>query len=250
MTEVTNNLVFLERQYNSIKGLIPLTNDLITESGSSEKLIKSYFREISSFWDILQSPEKREVLKVSLSSDEESFLLENTKELMTFLVKLKRTSAKATSSQKSLKLSLFELLLHLRDQVFTGPPDEVIPSFTVPEKIPSNERGIVLPKWFASSKSTKEKKQLGLLIQEVKSSGLSEFSVEVIEKGLLMLNHLAHLKSEEDKKWKKDIKKWRYLQKEALSKEKEYEAKAYEIGYDILTIKNTLFQTFRSFPDI
>ena len=221
MTEVTKNLVFLERQYNSIKRLIPLANDLIADSCSSERLIKSYFRDISSFWDILQSPEKREIMKITLSSDEESFLLEIIKELMTLLVKLKRTSAKAISSQKSLKLSLFELLLHLRDQVFTGPPDEVIPSFTVPEKIPSNEKVIILPKWFSSSKSTKEKKKLGRLLKEVRSSGISEFSVEVIEKSLLMLNHLTHLKAKEEKKWKNDIKKMGSLQREALSSAKE-----------------------------
>ncbi|MEM6767703.1 MAG: hypothetical protein AAF655_22390, partial [Bacteroidota bacterium] len=214
-------------------------------SSSSEKLIKSYFREISSFWDILQSPEKREVMKITLSLDEELFLLKSIKDLMALLVKLKRISAKAISSQKSLKLSLFELLLHLRDQVFTGPPDEVIPSFTFPEEVPSNEKGSILPKWFSSSKSTKEKKKVRLLLKEVKSSGLSEFSIEVIEKSLFMLNHLAHLKAEEDEKWKKDIKKWGSLQKEALSKGKEYEAKAYEICYNILTVKNTLFHTLR-----
>ena len=107
MSKTLNNLKFYERQFNTIKGLIPIANSCISASIEPDKLVTGFFREHSIHWDVLQSPIKKKLWEVGLTTKEEYALLERIVFMMNLLVNVKKTSQSANLSQKSSKITLY-----------------------------------------------------------------------------------------------------------------------------------------------
>lgn len=77
MSKTQKNLIFLERQFNTIKGLIPIANLCVSESVLPDKLIKGFFREHLTYWDVIQSSSEKKLWKVDLTEEEEQSVRES-----------------------------------------------------------------------------------------------------------------------------------------------------------------------------
>ena len=190
MSKTQQNLIFLERQFNTIKGLIPFANSSLAASISPDKLIKGYFLEHSNSWDILQSAQRKKVHEIELNEEEEKALSEQMVLMMKLLVDVRKISTAANQSQKSHKLTLYELMVRLRALVLKHGGNEIIPSFTFPEKVKAASSFSDKLKFSFPSKKKGEKKLHELCIKGVKSSDVPEFVSNVLDK---QLRHLYTL---------------------------------------------------------
>ncbi len=245
MSKTLKNLRFYEQQFNTIKGLIPFANSCISESIAPGKLVKGFFHEHLIYWDVLQSPSKKKIWEIGMTTKEEYSLLERMVQMMNLLVNVKKTSQSANVSQKSNKITLFELLVRLRDHVLKQSSREIIPSFTLPETVKHSNSFKEKFSLSFPSMTKHEKKLFELCVQGIKATEIPGFVSEVLDKQMHHLYHLAHLGESYDNQWANEINKYTALQKRSLTAGKEYEGKAYEIICKMLTVNMALNQSIR-----
>lgn len=245
MAKARNKLIFYERQFNTIKGLIPVANSCISASIMPEKLVKKYFSYHMTYWDIIQSPKQKEIWKVELSQKEKYPLLERMVQMINLLVKVKKTSQAANLSQKSSKLTLFELLVRLRDQVLKETRAEIIPSFTLPKAVKPTSSLKDKITWPFPSMAKHEKKFFEMCAQGLSSTEIPAFFSKVLKKQLYDLYRLSHLGESQENQWANEINKYSSIQKRSLAAGKEYEGKAYEIICNMHAVNQSLNQSIR-----
>lgn len=250
MSKTQENLLFYERQFNTIKKLIPFANNCLSESLAPSKLIKGYFLEHSNYWDIIQSSQRKQNLQIKLTTEEENSLSEKMVSMMDLLVSLKRISETATQAQKSHKITLYELLVRLRDLVLKHGGSEIIPSFTFPEKIKSVNTIKEKFKFSLPSKKNGDKKLFDLASKSIKSSEIPEFVSQVLDKQLRNQHTLIHLGETKEVSFSREINKFSTLQKRAMAAKKDYEGKAYEIIYKMFNVNVVLNQSVRKHSNL
>lgn len=245
MSKTLKNLRFYERQFNTIKGLIPIANSCISASIEPDKLVTGFFRKHSMYWDVMQSPIKKKLWEIGLTTEEEYALSERIVQMMNLLVHVKKTSQSANLSQNSNKITLYELLVRLRDHVLKENNGVIIPSFTLPGK--SQQPDSFKRKFSLSfpSMTKNEKKLFDLCVHGIKAVEIPWFVSEALNKQMRHLYHLAHLGKSYDKQWKNEMGKYAALQKRSLAAGKEYEGKAYEIICNMLRVNRKLHQSIR-----
>ena len=246
MPKTHENLLFYERQFRTIKKLIPVANNCLSESLAPSKLIRGYFLEHSKYWDIIQSSQRKRVLQVELTPEEEDALSEKMVSMMNLLVSLKRISETANQVQKSHKITLYELLVRLRDLVLKQGGSEIIPSFTFPEKVrPVNTIKERFQFSFPSKKNG-NKQLYDLASKSIKSLEIPEFVSEVLDKQLRNQQTLIHLGKAKEASFSRKINRFSTLQKRSMAASKEYEGKAFEIICKMFNVNVVLNQSVRN----
>ncbi|MEM9718995.1 MAG: hypothetical protein AAGA10_07100 [Bacteroidota bacterium] len=220
----SSDLLFLERQFNSIKLLIPEVNLCMSRASAPGKLMKNYFQQYARDWDHLKSGSYANIWPGELSEREVHFLYRKLLGVMKLLILLKRISKEALDSQKLHKAAIYQLLGRLSDQVLRENPSKPLPSFSQKEIGFSPKRNLLRPKglW----EKTKPDKNLQKLHKRLAGPSYHAFFIKISQTMLKDLNHLHQLGLVEEKDLGKSKKI--YLQKEAKAEKakKEFEAKA------------------------
>jgi len=246
MPKTHHKLLFYERQFNTIKGLIPVANTCISESIEPDKIAKGFFTEHLGYWEITQSPQQKKLWKIAWAQEEEYVLLERMVIMMNLLVNVKKTSQAARVSQHSLKITLFELLVRLRDHVLVVNNAQMIPSFTLPEQVKSSQGLNLKSRWALPGRLKADKKLLRLHVRDMTySRTIPSFVGKVLSKQLQHLQYLSQLGKLNEDSWAKEIRSYASLQKRALATGKEYEGKAFEIICKMLKVNQELSQAIR-----
>ncbi|MCB0855884.1 MAG: hypothetical protein KDD63_26865 [Bacteroidetes bacterium] len=245
------NLKFLERQFKSIKELIPISNHYLSQASLPEKLIKKYFLTHSSFWDTLQSKENHQLYRIHLTEEDEKFISHRILAILELLVKIKRISKEAKNSQQSLKITLYELMLRLRDQVMTPvPTDELIPSFTQVQF--TNKNLQVFWGIFGKKKSIKKKvgKDYEKIMTSLINAEIPEFTSRVLQEQYTHLYHLTQIGKDQESALLEALQKYERLKNRAVKGKREYEAKAYEVIGNMVLVEKELNEVLRkqTFP--
>ena len=241
-----NNLVFLERQFNTVKTLIPTANEYISKSSAPEKIVIKYFNVQSRNWDMIKFKKKLNVYEINLSEKEEWFLSERIVLLMNLLVKLKRISKEAKNSQKSYKITLYELLVRLKDQVMSQSPVGISPSFMqIDGKSNQSKSSFNVNLSFGQIFGKKEREYQNFM-DELNSFEIPEFVSKVLKEQYAHLYHLANIGKEKEKSLEKEYDKFTKLKQDSLKKKKEYEAKGYEIIGKMIKVEIDLNTTIRN----
>lgn len=124
------NLVFLERQFNDIKPLIPVANALIAAGHAESKLVKNAFRQCSAYWDQLHTVPEIKLPIHEIPEEEKDLLQKILFTSMAFMVEVQRTSESAVRSLKVAKSDLMRLLGNLSTQVLADISFEAVPAFS------------------------------------------------------------------------------------------------------------------------
>jgi hypothetical protein len=126
----TRHLIFLERQYDEIKPLIPVANALLAAGHADSKYAKNTFRIVSSFWDQLTGTPQIKLPIHEIPPEEKEMLLKVLMLAMAYLVEVRRASETAVQALKIAKYDLMRLLGNLSTQVLAETNFSPVPAFS------------------------------------------------------------------------------------------------------------------------
>ena len=240
----SSNLKFLERQFNTIKLLIPEANLRMSEALAPEKMVQKYFQQYASDWDKLTSGSYVDFWPGELSERETHFLYKKLMGIMKLLILLKRISKEAQDSQKFYKASLYQLLGRLSDQVLRENPTKPLPSFTQKEVSPTPKRGRIPPLDFWGKGKLPQK--YGGMYDKLLNHSYHTFFTKISQAALKDLNHLHQLGLAEEKALRESKKIYREKEAKSQKTKREFEAKAFNILHSMYSVQLEFYTSLRS----
>ena len=249
---VLNSLVFLERQFAAIKKLIPEANQLVVSAHSLNVHARNRFSSISWAWDQLQEPGVQQLINTHFGEEEHAFLSRKLFDLLNLLVQVKRISAEAQQTQKSFKITLFELLSRLYTQVMREGSVMPMPAFNPPPSqiqtslIGNPKRGRTFLEQKAKGllgQTINGKSDLEKLEEQLAQKRVPPYFEQIILKPLANLHHLGTTETEEKKRLKELSDQYYQAAKTAQKKGKEFEAQALEIMHKMVWVQSRLNET-------